>query len=163
MLSKDENWTITSDKIFKNIDDYSILLSNNSKGIEYLNNQYYKNLLISLTKPNYFELETREDIEKYFDRDGKRTKILLNILQGNIDDIPEKLKQKYNGDVEQLKKFAISEYWIGMNPDEATTFAKRYKGIENIEVDELDKNKKRDFESIIEQTLAISQATPKEG
>lgn len=132
MLKTKENWTLAADSIFKNMDSkqYEKLLDDIDKNE--IKPEYYENLCIALSKPNYFEITSKEDIEKYFDVDGKRIKTLMAIMKGEDIELPENLK-KFTP--EELKKFAISEYLYGMDLDDLNKYEIRFKGVEGLEIE----------------------------
>lgn len=133
MLKTNENWTLAAESIFKNIDSrqYDELLSNmDENGIS---SEYYDNLCIVLSKPHYFGITSKDDVEKYFDVDGKRMQILLAIMKGEQIELPESLKSLSQ---EELKKFAVSEYLYGMDLEKLSEYEIRFQGIQGLEIED---------------------------
>lgn len=132
MLNTRENWTLTTDCIFKNIDSnqYDELLLEIKEN--QISPQYYDNLCIVLSKPNYFGIKNKEDVEKYFDFDGRRNKMLLSIMKGEDVELPDSIK---NFSKKELKKFAISEYLYGMDLDEISKYVICFQGIHGLEIE----------------------------
>ena len=153
LLNSSENWTLAADKIFKQLDSdqYTDLLKDLEK--TELAPEHYATISIALSKPNYFGLNCKEDIEKYFDKDGKRMRMLLSIMRGETTEIPDVIKYQkkkrlenfflrgFNNDKpmelspEELKKFAIAEYLFGMDLNELDAFETRFKGVLDLNVE----------------------------
>ena len=153
LLNSSENWTLVTDKIFKQLDSdqYTDLLKDLEK--TELAPEHYSTISIALSKPNYFGLNCKEDIEKYFDKDGKRMRMLLSIMRGETTEIPDVIKYQkkkrlenfflrgFNNDKptelspEELKKFAIAEYLFGMDLNELEAFEIRFKGVLDLNVE----------------------------
>ncbi len=133
MLKTNENWTLVADSIFKNIDSrkYDELLSNMNENE--ISSEYYDNLCIVLSKPNYFGITSKDDVEKYFDIDGKRIKMLFAIMQGEQIELPEVLKSLSQ---EELKKFAVSEYLYGMDLEKLSKYEIRFQGVHGLEIED---------------------------
>lgn len=132
MLKTNENWTLAADYIFKNIDarQYDeLLLEINENEIS---PEYYGNLSIILSKPNYFGIKSKEDVERYFDVDGKRNQMLLAIMRGEDVELPDSIKDFSQ---EDLKKFAISEYLYGMDLEALSKYEIRFQGIHGLEIE----------------------------
>lgn len=132
MLKTNENWTLAADYIFKNIDarQYDeLLLEINENEIS---PEYYENLCIILSKPNYFGIKSKEDVEKYFDVDGKRNQLLLAIMRGEDVELPDSIKDFSQ---EELKKFAISEYLYGMDLEALSKYEIRFQGVHGLEIE----------------------------
>lgn len=132
MLKTNENWTLAADYIFKNINarQYDeLLLEINENEIS---PEYYENLCIILSKPNYFGIKSKEDVEKYFDVDGKRNQLLLAIMRGEDVELPDSIKDFSQ---EELKKFAISEYLYGMDLEALSKYEIRFQGVHGLEIE----------------------------
>ena len=132
MLKTNENWTLAADYIFKNFDarQYDeLLLEINENEIS---PEYYENLSIILSKPNYFGIKSKEDVERYFDVDGKRNQMLLAIMRGEDVELPDSIKDFSQ---ENLKKFAISEYLYGMDLEALSKYEIRFQGIHGLEIE----------------------------
>lgn len=133
MLKTNENWTLAADSIFKDIDSrqYDELLSNMDKNE--ISSECYDNLCIVLSKPNYFGITSKDDVEKYFDIDGKRMQMLLAIMKGEQIELPESLKSLSQ---EELKKFAVSEYLYGMDLEKLSEYEIRFQGVHGLEIED---------------------------
>lgn len=151
LLDTSENWTLAADKIFKQLDNnqYNDLLKDLEK--TELAPEHYATISIALSKPNYFGLNCKEDIEKYFDKDGKRMRMLLSIMRGETTEIPDimqkQIKERLTSQhvidkdesrelsLEELKRFAIAEYLFGMDLNELDAFETRFKGVLDLNVE----------------------------
>lgn len=154
MLKTNENWTLAADYIFKNMESnqYSeLLLDIHNNGIS---PEYYNNFCIALSKPNYFGINSKEDIEQYFDPNGKRIKFLISIMNGNPMDLPDSLKDLSK---EDLKKFAVSEYLFGMDLNVLNLYATRFNGVDSLTVEGGDYIKE-----LVSKVSALNTASPNE-
>ena len=153
LLNCQENWTLAADKIFKQLNNnqYNDLLKDLEK--TELSSKLYDTINIALSKPNYFGLNCKEDIETYFDNDGKRMKVLLSIMRGETSEIPDIIKNHKKNRVlsrnvfeidyesfeelspEELKRFAIAEFLFGMDLNELDAFETRFKGVLDLNVE----------------------------
>lgn len=135
MLKTNENWTLAADYIFKNIDarQYDELLLEINK--DEISPGFYDDLCIVLSKPNYFGITSKEDIEKYFANNGKRNQILFSIMRGEDVELPDIIKDYSQ---EELKKFAISEYLYGMDLEALHNYEIRFQGIHDLEIENSD-------------------------
>ena len=133
MLNTSENWSLAADYIFENIDarQYDELLSDiKENGIS---QEYYENLCIILSKPNYFGIKNKEDVEKFFDVDGKRNQMLFAIMRGEAVELPDIVKDYSQ---EELKRFAVVEYLYGMDLEQLNEYQTRFQGINGIEIED---------------------------
>ncbi len=129
MIKTKENWTLVADEMFKKLasGQYDALL----KDINEITPEYYDNLCLILSKQNYFGITNKEDIEKYFDADGKRNQMLLAIMRGEDIEIPymSKLSQ------DEIKRFAVSEYLYGMDLKELRKYVERFQGVQGLKME----------------------------
>ena len=154
VMETDENWTIATDLIIKNIHskEYNKLLLNIKDGD--LDEKSYENLCVILSKKNYFGIETKDDIDKYFDSDGKRNKMLLAIMNEEKVELPISLRILSK---EELRKFAVSEYLFGMDLEEVNNYGIRYQGIKDIDVEGSEYIK-----NLLNKVTVLNNANPKQ-
>ena len=122
IMQNDTNWVISLNTIIKNESKYKELLSNIAKNDENEVTEEAMQQLLSILSDteNYFEVQDIDDVNNFYQ---KRNDICLKILNGNTDDIPDTLKS-FNKD--DLCKFALLEYKMGISLDEAKRLIERY-------------------------------------
>lgn len=135
MLSTDENWTIAADLMFKNLrqKEYKDLMEDlNARGLD---PAYYDTLCMILTNENDFGISSREDVEKYFDSDGKRMQIIFSMLRGETSLVPSRFETL---SLDDKKRLAISEYLYGMDLKRLNSFKDMYEGLLGLDLDGID-------------------------
>ena len=122
LMKHDENWIISLDRIIKQEDNYKDLMANlqTIDGNEITEDFIQNFLSIISDSENYFNIQKYEEVENY---SKKKNEICLNILNGNLENVPENLKKFREND---LYKFALLEYKFGISLKEANRLIKRY-------------------------------------
>ena len=123
ILDNDENWTLTLNNFIKNLSNYRSLIEDiGNKDYDEINKDIIiQNLVIIVSdKENYFEIRDYDELKNYTDI---KNKVCMDILNGNIDNIPGKLK-KYSKD--ELYKFALLKYKFGISLEDAERIITKY-------------------------------------
>lgn len=152
----DNDWTINADKIFYSYDNmYFKELFENFSSVKVEEDIMPALITVLLKENNYFEIESKEDLENYFDENGKRGKILRGILNGEINYIDGVEKQ-------DLDKFAICEYLYGIDLNFAREIIEKFgMGTLNIEQvkDEETKEKLLSIKEYIKDLIDLENGT----
>ncbi len=121
LMENDPNWVISLNNIIRYQNEYEPLLDEISKRNESeIADSTIQNILSIISSPkNYFEVQNFEDIDNYI---NKRNEICLRILNGEVTNIPNYLKQ-FNK--KNLYRFALLEYKLGISLEEAR-YLERY-------------------------------------
>lgn len=132
MLSNDNNWVISLDTILNNIEgkncekkQYDELIKNISQVDENDITDDFKQQLLSILseRENYFDIKNYEDVCNYT---NIRNEVCEKIFNGNFEDIPETLKERYKGNRDNLYKFALLEHQFGISLQEANGLISTY-------------------------------------
>ena len=140
LMQKDENWIISFNRIMENENQYTDLINNlRSIDNEKIKPEFIENFLCVISdSENYFDIQNYEDVANYT---SKKNDICLNILQGNLEDIPPKILYKFQESEGDLYKFALLEYKFGIDLQEAKHLISRY----GTDSDKLPTNKTSDY------------------
>ena len=124
LMQNHTNWIISFDKIIKNQNEYEHLLKNMPKDKELnVNDEIFQQFLSVISEPgNYFEIMNYDDVKNFY---NKKNEICLRILNGDLENLPGKLKDRYSNK-DDLYKFALLEYKFGINLDEAKMLVEKY-------------------------------------
>ena len=126
VLKNDSNYIITLNRLINNEKNYQWILDVLPEGEKVEDEEKFieQFIMIISEDDNYFGVKNSEDIIKYTD---KKNKICEDILNGDMENLPEGLKKF--GDIygkEGLLKFAILEYHFGISINEANRIIQRY-------------------------------------
>ena len=132
LLSNDNNWVISLDTILNNISgkncekkQYDELIKNISQVDENDITDDFKQQLLSILseRENYFDIKNYEDVCNYT---NIRNEVCEKIFNGNFEDIPETLKERYKGNRDNLYKFALLEHQFGISIETAYGLVSKY-------------------------------------
>ena len=126
LINNDDNWIISLSRIIDNKKNYDNLITKlNNENIKNNEEEFMNQLLFVLSdRDNYFDVNDENDIRGYF---AKKKDICIKILKGEIseEEIPANLKEKKYSK-EELYKFALLEYKLGISLEETKRLVARY-------------------------------------